>query len=748
MSVTEAPESSPANRDTDVAQAVASAAGITRAPVPPSVPTAEDLGPSIPPGRAALACLLSSAGAGVMVGGIFQGAGGRVYSAVFAALGVGLGWVASRLRRGGTALAVVVVGIFVAGLVAVIPSGFTNLIHLRQAVATASHEGSLLRPPVSFLPGWHAVVGWLCATTGLVAAWIALVLQRAPVGLLAPLPLAAIAGISVPKDAQVASGIVVVVLFCAGLGLLYAPSGEGGENRPSAGFEIRRALRSLLLLAVVSGALVGLSRAHVLFPAPSINPVDQAQLPKTEPLTSAVNRVLFDVKSTVSGPWRIGSLDVYDGKYWRLPPYAEAQIRAVPRNGVVDTSRPTGETATFTVEGLAGAVLPTLPNTVGIVASGPELAYDARSGNIRLIQGQVNKGFVYTVAAAPLPKVTDLENDRHPLPASLHQFLSIPPAPPAVQALINRLRGPTKWQTFDALRQWVLQNVTVAGPGIPTAVAPSEVADLIAGSKQGTPFEIVAAQALLARWVGVPSRIGYGFDGGRQVNDIRQVTPSDAASFVEVYFPGYEWLPVIGTPTHAKATASKSNLQQPSTAQAANIFGANFYLPFAVAPASRLPEDIAAVAGAVIGFAALLALLWFFWPALRKSRVRGRRRRAAVVSGPTARVALAYGEWRDLATDFGYSHPSDTPLAYLDRVSDDDEHTELAWLVTRVLWGDLRGEATDDTAAVAEELSRALRRRLSSAQPLTTRLLAAVSRRSLRDPWAPDLLAQLAEVGS
>ena len=28
-----------------------------------------------------------------------------------------------------------------------------------------------------------------------------------------------------------------------------------------------------------------------------------------------------------------------------------------------------------------------------------------------------------------------------------------------------------------------------------------------------TPYEIVAAEALLARWAGVPARIGFGFDG-------------------------------------------------------------------------------------------------------------------------------------------------------------------------------------------------------------------------------------------
>jgi hypothetical protein len=62
---------------------------------------------------------------------------------------------------------------------------------------------------------------------------------------------------------------------------------------------------------------------------------------------------------------RIGSLDVYDGEDWRLPAFAESELREVPRDGVVDRDLPLGVRATFTVAGLGGAVLPGLPNTVG-----------------------------------------------------------------------------------------------------------------------------------------------------------------------------------------------------------------------------------------------------------------------------------------------------------------------------------------------------------------------------------------------
>jgi hypothetical protein len=134
-----------------------------------------------------------------------------------------------------------------------------------------------------------------------------------------------------------------------------------------------------------------------------------------------------------------------------------------------------------------------------------------------------------------------------------------------------------------------------------------------------------------------------------------------------------------------------------------------------------------------------LFLLYVTFPAARKAWLRGKRRSAAREAGPRARVALAYVEWRDLATDYGYRHDTDTPLMFLDRFLEDAEHTELAWLTTRALWGDLQTSLTPELAAMAEELSRALRRRLAQAHPAPVRAIGLVSRLSLRQPFAPEL---------
>ena len=65
-----------------------------------------------------------------------------------------------------------------------------------------------------------------------------------------------------------------------------------------------------------------------------------------------------------------------------------------------------------------------------------------------------------------------------------------------------------------------------------------------------------------------------------------------------------------------------------------------------------------------------------------------------------------------------------------------EEQRELAWLVTRAAWGDLRATVDGHDAAAAEELSRALRRRLSLAHPPLLRAIAALSWLSLRRPYA------------
>jgi hypothetical protein len=679
--------------------------------------------------------------AAVMAGGVFIGFEARIYAAVAAMLGVGLAVAAARFRSPVAANLIIIGGLFGIGLLMVVPSGVGNVASVGRLASQASSSGDVLRPPVELTAGWQAILGWLLGIVGFAAAWVAIVVKKPSIGLLLPLPVAAFAGISVPDSDQVASGLTVLVLFAIGLGMLSGTQMGAEDEKLPAGYEVRRALRALPLLAVVTAALYLLAQSNFLFPEPAINPAEQPQKPKTVPLSQVEDRVLFTVESQLSGPWRVGSLDVYDGKDWRLPAFSESRLADVPRDGIVNKDLSPGVRATFNIAGLGGTVLPGLPNTVGVVAEGPKLAYDNRSGALRVAQGQVQAGLQYTVAAAALPNVTDLRNITEPSPPDLDRFTEVPPAPPAVADLIEKAPKSSKWDTFDFLRTYVLTNVTATGTGSPKSVPPERMQDMLAGSKEGTPYEIVAAQALLARWAGIPSRIGYGFDGGELIDNKLEVRPKNGASFPEVFFPKYGWLPVIGTPTKAKPTVGSdpaTQRQDPNVLPSDDI-QIGLFVPVLVPPKSPLPEQIRQAVLVAVPLALLLFLAYVTWPGLRKAWVRGRRRTAARAAGPRARIALTYAEWRDMGTDYGYRHDTDTPLMYLDRFVEDPEHTELAWLVTRGLWGDLQGSLTPEMATMAEELSRALRRRLAQAHPAPVRAIGVVSRLSLRHPYAPEL---------
>ncbi|MGH2687950.1 MAG: DUF3488 domain-containing protein, partial [Actinomycetota bacterium] len=325
----------------------------------------------------------------------------------------------------------------------VVPTGFGRVLDISDEVRKAVRLGNLLRPPVDFLPGWRAVLGGLMGAIGFGAAWVGLELRRPALALAVPLPVVAVSAISVPESQQLATGLVALALFAVGLGVL---SGTESEGTTSLAYELRRAVRAAPLIGVITLVMYLLAQTNFLFPEPLYDPAQEAQLPKAVPLTEVEDRVLFRVDSSITGPWRMGTLNVYDGKDWRLPPFASANFVDVPRSGVVDEDLTPGLRAQVDVVGLTGAVLPGLPNMVGIIAEGPRLVFDTRTQNVRMKQGQVGEGLSYVLIASQLPSVDDLRQaSAGDLPRDVRPLLEIPPAPPVVQALLAGAPSDNPW---------------------------------------------------------------------------------------------------------------------------------------------------------------------------------------------------------------------------------------------------------------------------------------------------------------
>src|SRR5205807_2402096 len=134
--------------------------------------------------------------------------------------------------------------------------------------------------------------------------------------------------ISQPKDGQALAGLLAVLPVVAGLTVLFGGD-NGGVAELSKEFELRRVVKAAATLAPLVGGVLLLNSTSLLFPKPVYNPAQKPQKPKAVPLSAADDRVLFEVDGPITGPWKMGSLDVYDGTAWRLPPFDARKLKSV-----------------------------------------------------------------------------------------------------------------------------------------------------------------------------------------------------------------------------------------------------------------------------------------------------------------------------------------------------------------------------------------------------------------------------------
>lgn len=738
---------------------------VVEAPAPPAPDTrtsAPEIGGPRDEGpvrilRPAVAAALTAVGAAFLLGGLFDGATPKVLACLAAIVGAGSAAMAARATRRVTAvqaLSLAIVG--AAGLVALALVDVGAVGKATKLMNEAIRSGRLRRPPAPFEPGWRPLLVWACALVGYSGTFLGTVLRRPVAGLLLPVPVMAFAAIAQPPETEVVGGLLALVTFVAAMAVAHRPDrGEG--PRVGTSFEMKRALRTLPIVAGLVGLLLAANQLNLLFPDPVYDPAQKAQLPKAVPLTEVKDRVLFRVKSSFPGPWRTGVLDVYDGRSWRLPPYSASDFTTPPADGIINPAIAPNQKAQITIMGLDGTVLPAPARTHAIVTEqGRNLVYDPRTETFRVKFGQVKRGYTYDVAMANPPTTADLGPPPAPRP-ELATYTDVPPAPPAIARRLDAA-GPGPLERFLAVRKEILDVVAAKGAGLPVPVPPEKVVDMLDGSKEGSPFEITAGLALVARWAGLPSRLGYGFDGGEVVageapepgaaaegaaatEQIRELRPKHGSTWLELYYDGQGWFPVLGLPKRAKRSIAKNQVTLQRDVEPSEEIATQLFVPVPVPPRDVFFQRVQVIASYAFPLAALAALAWVLWPAWTKWRRRSRQRAWAAAHGPDARIAVAYAEFRDLATDLGAGDADSTPLAFLSRVVDDPEHAQLAWLVTRTLWGDLRDAITERHVLAAEELSRSLRRRLMEAQPMSIKAIAMISRLSLRHPYAPELHA-------
>ena len=690
----------------------------------------------------------TSAAAGWVLAGVFKDfAAAHAVALLGVALGSGLILLSYRLRPPALIQFLLVPLALAAGALLIAPDAHSGA-SMPDLVIEAVRQGGLLQPPISFDPGWRFIEVALCVLVSGGAASFAVASDRPKLAVMAPLPLAFAAALIQPPGAEVPSVAVGVVLGVIGLTLA-----EGAELARSgvtgAAFELRRVGRAGVMAVGLAVVLVLFSTAGFLFPQPSRDHVIPPQKPPVPP--PVADTVLFRDSGVQGNVLRMGVIDIYDQKQqaWLLPPYDPTTLKHYDSPSHVGGAPPKG-TPTYTVSidvaNLPGHYLPVPAGAYLVNGLHAAVDVDPRTGTMKLSDQRAEPGLRYDVTAPVLPSGAQLAKAGAP-PASMQQFLDAPTPPAAVADVLAAYRqnvlknGGTEdaYDRLQFLRTYFLTRVVAAGQGVPQDLPVQRVVDELNGGN-ATPYEITASEALLARWAGVPARVGYGYYGGDPgPGNTLVVHPQHAAMWLEVYFNGYGWVPLTGVPPHAqRSTDTKPKNTNPFIRDSGRL-SLLVYVPEEVPQITALYQYAQWYAVRIVptALALLLAFAVFPWPV--KLLRRQRRRRWARGLGPGARITVAYAEWRDLADDLNLGDPGATPVRFLDHFAPDPALEEFAWLASRALWGDLRRDLRAADADAAEQLGATLSARLRMSQPVTNRLIGAISRASLRHPYTREI---------
>ncbi|MCO5996724.1 DUF3488 and transglutaminase-like domain-containing protein [Actinoallomurus rhizosphaericola] len=485
-------------------------------------------------------------------------------------------------------------------------------------------------------------------------------------------------------------------------------------------------------------------RATVKAPPPqqrdSISPLDRVSAWLQTP-----DQQMFTVRADAPEDWRLAVLDRFDGVTWTSDARFVPAGSRIPDDPRVHRTRVVQR---FTVQDLPGVWVPAAdrPRTV----QGLAVATDPGSGV--LTAGQpLRSGQAYTVTSmvpdydAGLLAVAQPARDAE---AQAATGLTESPGTTAKTAEVPAFRRlalevtkdqETAFQRAAKLADYLRSTARYDVTGL-SGHTYADLRYFLGTSKRGTSEQFATAYAVLARSIGLPTRIVVGFRPGVGGNGTWQVRSGDVLVWPEVDFADIGWVPFFPTPEETDASKKSNSVPAGETQQkleaaqksaAAHKKGGGSGTHAAPAPRApaRPPHKKPSTPPWVYGLAAVPVLPAGYLAGVLVLPVLRRRRRRG---GPTpaARITGAWEQTREALGAVGL--PAATALTAheiagfgAERVPGAEAHLRpLADLVNRSRYA--ATPSGPDTAEAAwrhtDELGRLVRRTAGLRRRLARRL--------------------------
>lgn len=270
--------------------------------------------------------------------------------------------------------------------------------------------------------------------------------------------------------------------------------------------------------------------------------------------------VLFTVQSSTPTYWQVTTLSSFSGVVWDPEPatlLAADGVTPAPASSLPELPAPstrTTFTSSVTVAKLTGTLVPAPPGAVRVRGAGMTML---RGIGIYSPAG-VHPGKTYTVVsgAPPAPSGAGAPG---PSARQLAPYLALPSVPATVATLARAVAGGIADPGQRALRLAQFFDAGAFHYSLTTDNSgAASLETFLFGTRAGACQQFAGAYAVLARLVGLPTRVAVGFDAGTRVGPDRfAVTRADAHTWPEVYLgPGSGWVSFEPTPGTASAVTA------------------------------------------------------------------------------------------------------------------------------------------------------------------------------------------------
>ena len=278
-------------------------------------------------------------------------------------------------------------------------------------------------------------------------------------------------------------------------------------------------------------------------------------------LVDQADTVLFTVAADEASYWRLAGLDTYDSNIWKVSGNFSTQNGELPQTEYAGVHKDNQQD--FSIRALNAIWLPAAYSPSRIIEASDELTWNSESGSLTVSKKiPTSDGIGYSLlSSVSIFTAADLANTSEFVPPEIaERYLALPQLPPIVAEEAQRI---TAGVTSRYDKMLALQNY-FQGFEYNTQLSPrvGDPIEQFLNERVGFCQQFSGTFALMARSLGIPSRVAIGFTWGDPIGldeqsgrTVYQVTGRQTHAWPEVWFEGLGWVAFEPTPGRGSPTA-------------------------------------------------------------------------------------------------------------------------------------------------------------------------------------------------